>query len=68
MNVETSSNDSYLQVELLVLSAKLLQSCPTVCDLMDHSLPGSSVQGILQARILEWDAISSSRRSSQPRD
>ena len=36
------------------MHAKLLQSCPTLCDSMDHSLPGSSVHGILQARILEW--------------
>ena len=42
--------------------------CPTLCDPMDCSLPGSSVHGILQARILERVAISSSRRSSQPRD
>ena len=35
---------------------------------MDHSLPGSSVHGILQARILEWVAMPSSRESSQPRD
>ena len=48
--------------------AKLLQSCPTLCDLIDCSLPGSSVHGILQARILEWIAIPFSRRSSQPRD
>ena len=34
--------------------AKLLQSCPTLCNAMDSSLPGSSVPGILQARILEW--------------
>ena len=33
---------------------KSLQSCPTICDPMDCSLPGSSVHGILQARILEW--------------
>ena len=37
------------------------KSCPTVCDTIDCSLPGSSVCGILQARILEWVAISSSR-------
>ena len=36
-----------------------LQSCPTLCDPMDCSLPGCSVHGILQARILEWVAISS---------
>ena len=40
------------------------QSCPTLCDLMDCSLPGSSIHGIFQARILEWVAISFSRRSS----
>ena len=43
-------------------------SCPTLCDPMGYSLPGSSVHGILQARILEWVAIAFSRRSSQPRD
>ena len=44
------------------------QLCPTVCDPMDYSLPGSSVYGILQARILEWIAILFSRGSSWPRD
>ena len=44
------------------------QSYPTLCDPMDCSPPGSSVHGILQARILEWVAISFSRGSSQPRD
>ena len=39
-------------------AAKLLQSCPTLCDLIDGSPPGSSVPGILQARTLEWVAIS----------
>ena len=39
-------------------AAKLLQSCPTLCDPIDGSSPGSSVAGILQARILEWVAIS----------
>ena len=38
--------------------AKSLQSCPTLCDLIDGSPPGSSVPGILLARILEWVAIS----------
>ena len=46
----------------------LTQSCPTLCDPMDCSLPGSTVLGILQARILEWVAISFSRVSSPPRD
>ena len=44
------------------------QSCPTFWDPMDCSLSGSSVHGLLQARILEWVAIPFSRRSSQPRD
>ena len=48
--------------------AKSLQSCLTLSDPVDCSLPGSSVHGILQARILEWDVMPSSRRSYQPRD
>ena len=43
------------------------QSCPTLCDPMDCSSPGSPVHGISQARILEWVAMPSSRGSSQPR-
>ena len=39
-------------------AANLLQSCPTLCDPIDGSPPGSSVPGILQARTLEWVAIS----------
>ena len=39
-------------------AAKLLQSCPTLCDPIDGSLPGSAIPGILQARTLEWVAIS----------
>ena len=38
-------------------AAKLLQSCPTLCDPVDGSLPGSPVPGILQARVLKWGAI-----------
>ena len=45
-----------------------IKSCLTLCDLMNYSPPGASVHGILQARILEWVAISSSRKSSLPRD
>ena len=45
----------------------VIQLCPTLCDPMDYSPPGSSVHGILQARILEWVAISFSRGSSQHR-
>ena len=50
------------------MHAKSPQSCPTLCDPMDHSPPGSSVHGVLQARILEWVARPSSSGSSQPRD
>ena len=50
------------------LSAKLLQSCPTLWDLVDCSPPGFSIRGILQARILEWVAMTFSRGSSQTRD
>ena len=46
----------------------VVKSCPTLCDPMDCSPPGSSVHGIFQARVLEWVAISSSRGSSRPRD
>ena len=47
---------------------KSILSCLTLCDTRDCSLPGSSVHGILQTRILEWAAMPSSRGSSQPRD
>ena len=49
-------------------AAKSLPSCPTLCDPIDGSPPGSAVPGILQARILEWVATPSSRGSSQPRN
>ena len=48
--------------------AKSLWQCLTLCDPMGCSLPGSSVNGILYTRILEWGAISFSRGSSRPRD
>ena len=44
------------------------QLCSTLCNPMDCSLPGSSVHGIFQARILEWASVSYSRGSSRPRD
>ena len=53
---------------LLQKLSEVTQSCPTLCDPVDCTLPGSSVHGILQARILEWVAISFSRGSSRPRD
>ena len=56
---------SELHMKVKALGA---QSCPTLCNPMDCSPPGSSVHGILQARILEWGAIPFSRGSSQPGD
>ena len=47
---------------------EVAQSCPTLCDPIVRNPPGSSIHGILQARVLEWVAISFSRGSSQPRD
>ena len=41
----------------MCMHAKSLQLCPTLCDPMDYSQPGSSVHGILRARVLEWGAI-----------
>ena len=49
---------TWSQTSLHVAAAKSLQSCPTLCDPIDRSPPGSPVPGILQARILEWVAIS----------
>ena len=46
----------------------VIQSCATVCESVDYSPPGSSIHGLLQARILEWVAIPFSRGSSQQRD
>ena len=48
--------------------AKLLQGCPTLCNPMNHDPPGSSLYGLLQARILEWVVMASSRGSSRHRD
>ena len=48
--------------------SEVAQSCLTLCDPMDYSLPGFSVRGIFQAKILEQVAISFSTAPSQPRD
>ena len=53
---------------LTCVCAKSLQLCPAPCDLMSHNLPGSSVHGVLQARVLEWVAMPSSRGSPWHRD
>ena len=52
----------------LFVHAKLLQSCTTLCDPMDWSLPNSSVHGIIQTRVLEWVTMVSSRGPSWPQD
>ena len=46
-----------LQCMKVKSESEVAQSCPTLSDPMDYSLPGSSIQGIFQARVLEWDAI-----------
>ena len=68
----TQQSDSviyrYISFQILshcIAAAKLLQSCPTLCDLVDSSPPDSSVHRILQARILEWVAFSFSRAKYQ---
>ena len=50
------------------MKSEVAQSCPIFCNPKDCSLPGSSIHGIFKTRILEWVAISFSRRSSWPRD
>ena len=58
LKIYTAMYESEVKVKLLSR-----ESCPTLCKPMDCSLPGASVHGILQARILEWVAISFSRGS-----
>ena len=52
-----STASPYLGPIAAAAAAESLQSCPTLCNPKDCSLPGSSVHGILQARVLEWGAI-----------
>ena len=59
---------SFFFSQCLCVMWSVTQLCPTLCDPMDYSLPGSSVHGIFQARILECIAISYSRESSWPRN
>ena len=57
--VQSLGREDSLEKEMAATAAaKSLQSCPTLCDPTDCSLPGFSVHGILQARTLEWVAIS----------
>ena len=57
-----------IMIRMMCVCANLVQSCLTLCDPMDCSLPGSSVHGSFQARILGWVVMSSSRGSSWSRD
>ena len=59
VNTHLANGDPLMTDELLLQLVKSLvtQSCPTLSDPMDCSLPGSSIHGIFQARVLEWGAI-----------
>ena len=59
--IEVHFRKSFNEFRFLYAAAKSLQSCPTLCDPIDSSPPGSPVPGILQARALEWVAISFSQ-------
>ena len=55
---QQEQKEQSLELTAAAAAAKSLQSCLTLCDPIDGSQPGSPVPGILQARTLEWDAIS----------
>ena len=61
---KTEKNTDSYSHHAAATAAKSLQSCPTLCDPIDGSPPGSPVPGILQARVLEWGAIAFSEFSS----
>ena len=63
VSISIEMNAVYHEIE-----SEVAQSCPSPCDPMNSSLPGSSVHGILWARILEWFAIAFSRGSSRLRE
>ena len=68
LNIPSSYNTKPSVNTAYILCVFVAQSCLTLCNPMDSSLPGSSAHGIFQARMLEWVAISYSRASSQSRD
>ena len=59
---------SFSHLPILKVDVLVAHLCLTLCNSMDYSLPGSSIHGVLQARILEWVAIPFSRGSSRPRN
>ena len=61
-------SEGVIVFQYMLAESEVNQSCPTLCTPVDCSLLGCSVHGILQARVLEWIAISFSRGSSRPRD
>ena len=67
MHVDVTPYFYSRSIDLCYCCCLVAESCPTLCDPINYSLPGSSVHGISQARILEWVVISSFRRSSWPR-
>ena len=67
-DADFGSGRHFLQALSSVKFSSVAQSCLTLCNSMDYSLPDFSVHETSQARILEWVAISFSRRSSWPRD
>ena len=58
LNTNLSNRPIFDRLRVAAAAAKSLQSCPTLCNPIDSSPPGSAVPGILQARTLEWVAIS----------
>ena len=59
-DIQQSESFMYIHISILLDSfpmCEVTQSCPTLCDPMDCSLPGSSAHGIFQARVLDWGAI-----------
>ena len=67
-NINKMAIKTYISIVESESKSEVAQSCPTLCHPVDCSPPGSSVHGILQARVLEWVAISFSSGSSPPRD
>ena len=68
MVTQGKTSPQIFETGVLSVRAKSLQLCLTLCNTMDCGPPGSSVQGILQARILEQVTMPSSRGSSQPQE
>ena len=62
IGVSASASVLPMNAAAAAAAAKSLQSCPTLCNPIDGSPPGSSVHGILRARVLEWGAIAFSER------